>query len=309
MATTRRVRGVKPRAVIAAGLLAAAAIASIPARAATIPVLESTSVENGWSHGKFLIAKYDQDIRGTTAPAVSVTKAADDSAVLDGLGATITFDVSTSFSKSFLVHDLVVVVPNLTNRVDENNVPLRALPQGDYKMTVQATGRTGDQTSSLATKTFKVDNLGPSMLRITAPANRSVADPTEPGALALEGIVSDNPDSGAFRSGIASVQLFFYNAADPLSYTEVQVQGPASTPIPTYQPGEIKDLRRFAALSACVSGTPRCVNSTSGFVEADMSFESDISDLDPGVWTVRARATDVAGNQSAEVSVTFVKVA
>lgn len=308
MATTRRVRGVKPRAVIAAGLLAAAAIASIPARAATIPVLESTSVENGWSHGKFLIAKYDQDIRGTTAPAVSVTKG-DGSAVLDGLGATIPFDVSTSFSKSFLVHDLVVVVPNLTNRVDENNVPLRSLPQGDYKMTVQATGRSGGLTSTLATKTFKVDNLGPSTLRITAPANRSVA---APGELTLAGIASDNTDSGAFRSGIASVQLFFYNAADPLSYQEVEVQGPEGTPIPTYQPGEVTSLRTYATLAACDLDTPGCVGkdiSGNDIVVQEMSYTADLSDLDPGVWTVKARATDTAGNQSAEVSVTFVKAA
>lgn len=313
MASTRRARGSRSRAIFAAGLLAAAAITTIPAGAATAPVLVASTVDNGWSNGRAIVVQYDQDIRGctgiTVCETVTVTNA-DGTALTDAEGQPINGILSSATSDSFLDHDQIVWQPDLEDRRDANGQQLRALPQDDYVMTVSATGRIGGLTSTTSTLPFKVDNLAPSTLRITSP---TLTNP-DPAVALINGVVSDHAKSQEFRSGIRSVVLHFYNATDPFSYDDVDVPtgDPAVGSIPTKQPTEIRSLRRFASLAPCDLNTPACVGQDfagNDIVVQEKTFEAEIDDLGPGLWTIKAIAIDNAGNQSGEVSTTFLKIA
>lgn len=305
MAVTRRGRGSRSRAIVAAGLLAAAAISSMPARAADAPTKVASTVDTGWSNGKVIVASFDQDIRGTGTTA-AVTNA-DGSELKDGQNQTINGVVSTWYSESFMKYDQIIWAADLNDRFDADGQPLRSLPEGSYKITWTAVGRTSGLSTTVGPLSFKVDGFGPINLEFTSPLELDVL-PT--GTVEIRGVVSDNKGSanGAFKSGVSKVTLYFYNTLGMPKL--VQTQTPAG-PVPTPQTAEVVSLRRGASLAACATDTAGCSGIDdfgNPVLVRDKAFSADVA-LGSGIWTIKAIATDLAGNQSGEVSVTFVKVA
>lgn len=308
MAITRRARGSRSRAVLAAGLLAVVAIAAIPARSAVpvAPALISTSVgaTGGWSDGKLVLARFDQEIRATGTTA----------SVTESDGTPVAGNVGTAPAEFNLRHDVIVWTPNLTGRVDEFGVPLRSLPEGDYRVTFTAVSQASTLSTTVGPVDFRVDPAVPSVPELLSPVDLDIVS----GDLEISGVVSDSKgkNNGAYKSGINRVMLYFYNAT-PLPSNYVIFNAPTGAPapldtIPTAQPKEVTSLRRGATLTACTTSIAGCSGIDdfgNEVVVQDFSFAATISGLTPGLWSVKVRAFDRAGNVSNEVSATFVKIA
>ncbi|HEX9711309.1 MAG TPA: hypothetical protein VGB52_02015 [Actinomycetota bacterium] len=316
MAITRRARGSRSRAILAAGLLAVAAIAAMPARSATpvAPVLVSTSIgaTNGWSDGRVVMARFDQRLGEETGGVVTITPGTT-ATVTESDGTAVAGDITLAAAEFSSKLDVIVWTPDLTGLVDEDNgFALRTMREGDYIVTFTAESETSGLETSVPPIAFRVDPAIPNTPNVLTPGD---LDPVT-GDLEITGVVSDakGKNNGAYKSGVNRVLLYFYELTDVLSYRPFPPDPAAiSTDHLNWLPqnSEVRSLRRGATLQACTTS----INGCSSFddlgnpvVTQDVAFSATISDLSPGVWGIKVRALDQAGNVSNEASVSIIKL-
>ncbi len=292
MATLSLRRGTRIRAVVIGALIVGAA-ATVPARAVDAPVLEETSVDSGWS-------------ATTEAVAARFDK------VLDPDGSSVTLEEVGG-----------AVIAGWHTRVEGTTVILSAVdpedpngPAGDplrvdgteYRATFSVVGEAPsapDEPEVHGPFTFQVDPDRPTLPVITRPSplfrqeihiggddqagtpeiaviELAPADPSTPVA-EFAGTAADATGTDGdltATSGIASVELRFFNPlANPLNPEAVAFSVTLDDASHLTAPGAAETEWSIAA--------------------EDITDEDGASLLSPGLWAVRAVASDMAGSISA----------
>lgn len=264
------------RALLAAGIVALVASLPIGARASGPLAVVNTTVDSGWSNGT-IGALYNHAIEPTTGGSNAVLKDKDN--------ATVAGTVVVKASVTEEIPDSIVFAS--TDPLEEGKAP--------YTVTFTAVGQvSGEQV--VTQKTFSVDLIQPQRPVIEgASMTPRVVMPDE--TLTLAGAASDakrlTDQTGAYRSGVAVVELQFY-----------RVEGPGIPPDPNAV-SRFK-LKLNATLSDCTASSLSCTDA-GGTVVMEKAWTLTPR-LDPGLWTAKVYAIDKAGNRSNSAEMTFLKL-
>lgn len=281
--------------VLATGLVVAPAQAAFTAP----PVVQSTSLSgnNQWSKVSAAISvDYNRAIDVANSSVV----------VTDGSGFPVTGLTDTPF--------VMAPVNNVPTRFNTATDVLYFDPQVDFSeeegpytatFTARAIGQDPLSASTVSGFTFRVDlkkpatpslgNLGTPLPRPNTTNLVGIANPS-PSALQilssedaaqLAGLAKDAGDAyGNFdlASGISKVTLHFFAASS------VGVHQPGEDPVADPPSVYAQETKRITLSNAC--DTALC--------PPDFSFSGSDTTLTAGYWTVRASATDFAGNVSGQ---------
>jgi hypothetical protein len=259
---SRNARGRGARAILAAGLFALlAASFSAYAGPGDAPVLRKSSVASGWSKSDFVIsADFDKLLAATST--ITVTRVSAPAGPVAG---------STTVAQTGIAFIAGSALASTDGTV--------------YQVDVSASGIEGTPSTAY-TKTFKVDTRIPKPPVVTSPEGIGLDGAPPFDASVVPGTI-ETFDGRAFdakgandvtvaTSGIQRIELRFWSVVD-----------------------QVLSLPSFDAdYSFKHSVDMTCGGTCPADVDPWSVAAADITDLGTGVWSVRAIAFDLAGNQS-----------
>lgn len=269
------------RAVLAGSVVALAALATMPVRAAAVaPELVDSSVESGWSKSNQLIlATFDLKVKASASSAV-VTNSDGDVVASDEDCGTLKYRtrvVTNSDGENVLIDDLRTLefVATYTPTVEDCRFQPRREP---YTITITAANLDDVTKTTTESRSFRVDTSRPANPDFEGESQQVLQEDDK---AVVAGITGDATDASLTyatdgTSGIAMVVLNFYNPAKSMT-----------------------DAAKSVLITVCSGETCPW---------QDVRFAAEV-DLEPGVWTVKGQAYDLAGNASSEaVGPTYVKL-